>query len=223
VANTAARQQSFEVRTWGGRREGAGRKIVNARPALRHRAREELSPYQPVHVTLRMAEHVWNLRSQRSFEILHGALDDVRRQPDVRVTHYSIQGNHVHLIVEASGTRALANGIRALTIRLARRLNEMMRRSGPVFEDRFHAHILRTPSEVRNALRYVLCNFAGHAQRRGERVPKGWVDPFTSAVVQPPRAGQRPLWPEAVTSEPETWLLRTAVSVDARNGGLAGR
>jgi hypothetical protein len=52
-------------------------------------------------------------------------------------------------------------------IRIARGLNAMMGRTGPVFEDRYHAHVLRTPAEVRNALRYVLGNYSSHAARRG--------------------------------------------------------
>ena len=53
----------------------------------------------------------------------------------------------------------------------------MMGRKGPVLQDRYHAHVLRTPAEVRNALRYVLGNFESHAERRGEpRSTKGWVE-----------------------------------------------
>jgi REP element-mobilizing transposase RayT len=132
-----ARQQTFEFRTWGGRRDGSGRKASRSRPAIPHRVREEFRPYQPIHVTLRMADWVWNLRSQRSFAIIHGALAQLRRRDDVRITRFSIQGNHIHLIVEAEGPRALANGIRALSIRLSRRLNAMMGRRGPVLEDRY--------------------------------------------------------------------------------------
>ena len=129
---TAARQQAFEFRTWGGRRAGAGRKTSRPRAALPHRTREDFRPYQPVHVTLRMAEHVWNLGSQRSFAVIHGSLGDVRDRRDARVVDFSIQGNHIHLVVEASGPRALATAVRALTIRLARRLSRLFRCQQPV-------------------------------------------------------------------------------------------
>jgi hypothetical protein len=86
----------------------------------------------------------------------------------------------------------------------------MMERSGPVFDDRYHAHVLRTAAEVRNAVRYVLGNFASHARRRGEPVPEGFVDPFSSAAGSTPRAGQQSLWPEPGTQSAETWLLRAA-------------
>jgi REP element-mobilizing transposase RayT len=207
---SASRQRSFEFPVWGGKRDGAGRKSGRARPAMPHRLRETLRPYQPVHVTLRMAEHVWNLRSERSFGVIHGSVRDVRHRDDFRVPEFSIQGNHLHLIVEAAGGRALATGMRALTIRLARRLNAMMGRRGAILEDRYHMHVLRTPAEVRNAVRYVRGNFASHAARRGERIAAGWVDPYGSAAGREPRLGQRSLWPLPVTREAETWLLRSA-------------
>lgn len=133
-----------------------------------------------------------------------------RARPEARIVHFSIQGNHLHLIFEAESARGLAAAVRALSIRLARRLNRMMGRAGAVFEDRYHAHVLRSPAEVRNAVAYVLGNFASHACRRGEPVPAGWVDPFSSAVLKPPRKGQGSLFVEPPTRPARTWLLRTA-------------
>jgi REP element-mobilizing transposase RayT len=158
-----------------------------------------------------MAEWVWNLRSERSYRIVHAALRAARRRPGFRVVHFSVQGNHVHLIAEADGARAFALGVRALSIRLARRLNAMMGRSGPVLADRYHAHVLRTPAEIRNAVRYVLGNFESHAARRGEpKSTKGWVDPYSSAAGRAPREAQGSLFVEAATDPAGTWLLRRA-------------
>lgn len=209
-------QQALQFRTRGGWRAGAGRPSSSACPGVPHVAREAVRPYQPVHVTLRMSDAVWNLRSERSYAVIHRALESARRRPDARVVHFSIQGNHLHLIVEAAGTRALANAVRALSIRLARGLNRMMGRKGPVLEDRYHAHVLRTPAEVTNALRYVLGNFASHAERRGEPTPAGWRDPFSSAVVKAPREAQLPLFRQPVTRPAGTWLLKRA----ERDGGV---
>ncbi len=206
-----AEQQSFELKTWGGRRHGAGRKPSNPRGAIPHARREEVRAYHPVHVTLRVTEPVWNLRSERSYRIIDAAVRAARRVPGFRIVHFSVQGNHLHLIVEADGTRAFALGVRALSIRLARRLNAMMGRSGPVFSDRYHAHVLRTPAEVRNAVRYVLGNFESHAARRGEPTSsRGWVDPFSSAAAKAPREAQGSLFVEPATCAARTWLLRQA-------------
>jgi hypothetical protein len=119
------------------------------------------------------------------------------------VVHFSLLGNHVHLITEADDTTALALGMRALSVRIAMGLNVLMNRRGPVFSDRYHAHVLRTPSEVRHALAYVLGNFASHARRRGERVSPAFVDPYSSAAERGPDGQPPPV------SAPESWLLRS--------------
>ncbi len=203
-------QQSFELRTWGGKRRGAGRPSKRDGDALPHVARDAFTRPMPVHVTLTFAEHVWNLRSERSYAVIHRALEAARRRTDARVVHFTIIGNHLHLICEAESSDALSNAVRALSTRLTRGLNGMMGRTESVFADRYDAHVLRTAAEVRNAVRYVLGNFAGHAARRGERVREGWVDPFSSAVVKMPRVAQGALFAEAVTEKAGTWLLRAA-------------
>jgi putative transposase len=83
------RQQSFELKTWGGKRTGAGRKPASFREGIRHDPRDTVRASQPVHVTMRMADHVWNLRSERSFRIVEAALHGVRARRDFRVVHFS--------------------------------------------------------------------------------------------------------------------------------------
>lgn len=112
--------------------------------------------------------------------------------------------------MEAANEEALANGMRALSIRLARRLNAMMGRRGPVFAARYHTHVLRTVREAFNAVRYVLGNFASHAARRGERASPRFVDRFSSASGLAPRRAQLELFEEPATRPAETWLLRRA-------------
>ncbi len=202
-------QQSFELRTWGGNRRGAGRPSRRDREALPHVARDAFTRPMPVHVTLRFLDHVWNLRSERSFAVIHDALERARVRADFRVVHFSVLGNHLHLVCEAASSGALSNAVRALSIRLSGGLNRMMGRRGRVFADRSDAHVLRTPAEVRHAVRYVVGNFASHARRRGEPVREGFVDPFSSAAVKARRAAQGVLFAEPVTSAAGTWLLRT--------------
>ena len=82
-----------------------------------------------------------------------------------RLVHYSVMGNHVHLLVEAPDRTALARAMKGLGVRIARALNRVMRRSGRVVGDRYHAHILRTPSEVTRARQYLLSNARKHYGR----------------------------------------------------------
>src|SRR3979490_1470971 len=68
------RQLGLEFRTWGGKRACAGRKLQGARAGVAHRSRDEWTRPMPLHVTLRMAPHVYNLRSRRSFRVIGAAL-----------------------------------------------------------------------------------------------------------------------------------------------------
>jgi REP element-mobilizing transposase RayT len=176
---------------------------------MSHRARAAVSPERPHHVTVRMRRGTWNLRSQRCFGRIRSALEGVRSRGSFRVVHYSVQGNHVHLIVEGANRRALSNGMRALLIRIAKQLNIEMRARGSRFEDRYHETVLGSPTQVRNALKYV---FGNHAHHVGGAV----VDPYSSgpwfggwsaAVAMPrwlPCGGASP-----PISRPESWLLKS--------------
>ena len=60
--------------TWGGRRSGAGRRVLQARPGPPHGMRPEHDQRHPVHVTLRARPGVPSLRSERLFGDIRRAL-----------------------------------------------------------------------------------------------------------------------------------------------------
>jgi REP-associated tyrosine transposase len=93
---------------------------------------------------------------------------------DFRLVHYSLQGNHAHLVVEARDRAALGRGMMAIGSRLARAVNRVTGETGRVLADRYHVRLLPTPKEVRNALRYVLLNARRHAAK-AKRVVKDSV------------------------------------------------
>ncbi len=80
----------------------------------------------------------------------------------IRLVHYSVMTNHLHFVCEVQDEGALSRGIKGLSVRIARALNRIWKRSGRVFADRYHAHVLKTPREVRIVLAYVLRNATHH-------------------------------------------------------------
>ncbi len=157
--------------TWGGRRLGAGRKPSGPRAGVPHRARPAFCPRHPVHVTLRSV--LGCLRTPGVFPALACAIG-TSTCAGFRVIHFSVQADHVHLLIEALDRAALHAGIRGLLVRTSRAVNRRLGRSGPVWIGRYHRHDLRTPREVRNGLCYVLQNWKKHI-----RDARG-VDPFSS-------------------------------------------
>ncbi|MBI2392156.1 MAG: transposase [Deltaproteobacteria bacterium] len=180
----------------------------SGRAGVSHARRPAVSARRPHHVTVRVGHGVWNLRSQRCFSHIAGAMRAVRRREGFRVVHFSVQGNHVHLVTEADDRRALTNGLRALLIRVALRLNRLMARRGPLFADRYHERVLASPTQVRNVLRYVFGNHARHLAQVGKVGFAPGADPFCSAHPSHAVARAGPL-----TSDPESWLLRVGWTV----------
>src|SRR5690606_12021460 len=111
--------------------------------------------------------------------------------------------------VEAGDEVALARGLQGLGVRIARRLNAHLERRGRLVRERYHARILRTPREVRNALVYVLNNRRKHARQRGLPAPAPtWFDPCSSAGSF--TGWQRPPPPtERFVARARTWLMTT--------------
>src|SRR4029450_11337981 len=94
------------------------------------------------------------------------SLAEASERGSFRVAHYSLQGDHAHLIVEAQGKDALACGMKSIGARLARAVNRVSVRGGPVLDGRYHHRSLRSPREVRRALAYVLLNARRHLAKR---------------------------------------------------------
>src|SRR5581483_11459721 len=161
-----SKQLGLTFRTRGGKRHGAGRKMQGARPRVSHKTRPVLRRRFPVHVTVRMREGVSGLRSKSCFSALKNAFN-------------------------AANARS---GL-GLDVRMALALNRLMRRRGKVFADRCHAVVLKTPTQTKRALHYVVHNRQHHAPGR---YAVDWRDPFASA--------------EAPLVAPRTWLLASSGS-----------
>src|SRR5260221_2231296 len=114
----------------GGKRPGAGRKPKGPRALVSHKLRPRFEKPSPVHVTLRVQNHVWNLRSSRSFRRIKRCFEKSRGRFGARLIEFSVQGNHLHLILEADGNESLSRAMQGLCIRIAKSLNAMMRRPG---------------------------------------------------------------------------------------------
>ena len=191
---------------WGGRRKGSGPKRRGERANVSHRTRVVFADRLPVEVTLRVQAGLPSLRGLREFTALRGAMTAGCEREGFRLVHFSVLSNHMHLIVEGDSRPTLARGLQGLSIRMARALNRLWRRAGNVFADRYHDRILRSPREVWNALRYVLCN----ARKHGAWTSRTRHDPFSSAPWFDGWRGAPAKTEEASpASRARSWLLRT--------------
>ncbi len=134
-------------------------------------------------ITTRLVDGLPNLRRERTIALLRGALAAGADRFGFRLVEYSIQTNHLHFVAEGEDARPIARGMQGLLVRVAKALNRHWSRRGKVLVDRYHARILSTPREVRNALVYVLQNARKHsAQLTGVDACssgpwfQGWLD-----------------------------------------------
>ena len=162
---------------------------------MSHHRRPRFEKPAAVQVTLRVGDHVWNLRSRRCFEVIEACLAAARERFGLRVIEFTVLGNHLHLVVEADNDDALSRGMQGLNIRIAKALNRLMDRKGHVFADHYHSRLLRSPTELVNAIAYVLGNAARHYGESGQ-------DRFSSRAYEA-------LHRQKILSHPRTWLLRS--------------
>jgi putative transposase len=194
-------QLSFQIKRHDGMPAGAGRPRLAARPNAPHRPRERHDPRHPVHVTMRAAVPV-SLRSGRVCAGVQRALRTASHD-GFRVLEFSIQPDHLHLVVEGDSGNALRRGLQGLAIRAAKAVNRILHRRGKVWADRHHTRELRTPREARNALVYVLANWIKHVRNAWGLDPASsarWFSGWTTAPVSP--TSSPPVAPA------RTWLAR---------------
>jgi putative transposase len=194
---------AFAFMNHGGKRKGAGRKAKRYADGSRvepsHQRRPRFTKSRPLHVTLEVNEEVPNLRAANMARVVSDAIGRANRRVDFRVVHVCLLGTHVHLICEADGPEALASGMKSLNATIAKAVNKRLWRKGPVLASRYHLHVLRTKTEVRNAVQYVLRN----AERHGlHEAWSRWVGGTDAAALALPRpdplstAAWFPYWAE---------------------------
>jgi REP element-mobilizing transposase RayT len=218
------RQVELVFRTHGGKRRGAGRKPKGQRAGQRHAARPAHNPRHPVHVTMRVVGSASGLRRKDTYLALREATIVTARREDFRITHMSIQRDHLHLIVEADSKRALSKGVQGFSISAARQINRAItarggdRRTGRVIADRYHSRPLTSPRAVRNAIAYLLGNWRHHGEDRAPFAQTWKVDPFSSGATffdWRELESSPVLWPLPPTYHPlivlraRTWLLQS--------------
>jgi REP element-mobilizing transposase RayT len=205
----------------GGKRRGAGRKRKLRWSSGRNEAREKFTGWTAFHITLRVTPDIGPLRRPAAYHAIREAMEVVLARPNFKIVHVSLETDHVHLIVEAADERALGTGMRAFQISAARRLNALVAdgRCGQVFVARYFPRKLGSPTQARNAIRYVLCNWRHHGEDESSaEVRYLAVDYYSSGpsfsgwselehTPQPFDRHEGRYKPLPVAS-PTTWLLR---------------
>lgn len=136
----------------GGRRPGSGRKRIHSQ-GVSHRIREQITLNRPLHVNFKVKT---SIRNKACLKVLKRAIKNASSH-GLRILHFSLESNHVHLILEAFDNSILTRGMRSLTITFSKGV-----RKGRIQLERYHLHVLKTLRETKNAIHYVLFNHQKH-------------------------------------------------------------
>jgi hypothetical protein len=96
----------------------------------------------------------------------------------MRIHHYCVMSNHMHLVVKATNKAALARAMKGLNIRIARSLNKLWKRTGHLFAERFHVAIVRAQARYGKALTHLINYVINNASHHGLQLTG--VDPYCS-------------------------------------------
>lgn len=146
--------------THGGRRPNAGRKRIHSK-GVAHTKREKINQRTPMHINFKFK---CSIRNKQCLAYIKSAIQNAQTQ-GMRVLHFSLQSNHIHIIAEADNNVILSKGMRSLTITFAKLIGR-----GRVQLERYHLHVLKTLQETKNAIHYVLFNQQKHANTKASTI-----------------------------------------------------
>ncbi len=191
----------------GGRRPGSGRRRIHSK-GVAHRMREEVSTRVPMDINFKYKAFIKN---KQCLKLLKKAILNARSH-GLRVIHFSLQSNYIHLIVESENNSILTTGMRSLTVTFAKGLKK-----GRVQLERYHLHVLRSIRETKNAVRYVVFNQQKHEKGTYSKVDeyssvlshKEWIKEFAKRGKMTLLIGKRSEWE---SDKVRSYLLRISMA-----------
>ena len=144
-----------------------GRKPLPWRQGAPHRKRVTFTSWSALHVTLSLRPGLPSLRNWACIGSALRAFRACKEKEDFRILAWTIQSNHLHLVVEAGSSLALTRNLQGLQVRLAKGWNRLWKRKSPVFAGRFHARLVGPKEDPRRLLAYVLKNHMRHGRVDG--------------------------------------------------------
>ena len=162
----------------GGWRPGSGRRR-SRKAGVPHQTRPRVNRHLVVHVTMKVQDGLRGLRNGSEHQEVWRHLVAGSQRDGFRIVHATVQSNHLHLLCEGDSRNTLWRGLCGVATRIAKGLNRLWGRRGPVFQDRSHDRVMGSPAEVRRALAYLFGNAAHH----GRPPREGFVDARSTAPL----------------------------------------
>lgn len=138
----------------------SGRKPLHDR-GIRHVKRDRITKLTSMHITIKVRENKADIKSKKILNALHHAIWRARLKR-IRVIHYTLEFNHVHLLVEADCHKVMHRGMQAFGISIAKAINKFKMKTGQVYKNRYHLKKITNPVQLKNVLHYIFHNGVHH-------------------------------------------------------------
>lgn len=157
--------------------KNAGRRAIHD-IGIRHTKRMEINRPSALHLTIKLKKADIKIQNKAILKILRYAILRARLQ-GLKIIHYSLEHDHVHLhlYVECDDNEILGRSMKAFGVTLVKKMNKYFHKKGSAYKHRYHLRILKSASEVKNVINYILKN--GMKHKRTNRV----FDFYNSAIV----------------------------------------
>lgn len=140
--------------------KGAGRKALHDK-GIRHTERETIKKLSSLHLTIKIERNKAGLKNKTVLALLHKAIMKARKI-GLGIIHYTLEYDHVHLLVEASDNEILGKGMQSFGICFSKGINKYKTQKGQVYKTRYHLRVLKTFREIKNVLNYIFGNAVKH-------------------------------------------------------------
>ena len=153
--------------------KNAGRKALHD-PGIRHTSRALISRPSALHLTIKLKKA--DIQNKVVLRILKHAIFRSRLQ-GLKVIHFSLEYDHVHLYVECGDNHVLGKSMKAFGVSFVKGINKYKKSLGSLYKYRYHLHIIKSAREAKNVINYILKNGIKHG--RTLKV----INPYNSALV----------------------------------------
>ncbi|HYQ24557.1 REP-associated tyrosine transposase [Stenotrophomonas sp.] len=116
------------------------------------------APGFPQHIVQRGNDRQVVFFSNRDPALYLGLLRDCAHEHRCRIHAYVLMGNHVHLLVTPDAPGGMSRMMQAVNRTYVRHVNERERRTGSLWEGRFHSTVIDTDRYLLACQRYIELN-----------------------------------------------------------------
>ena len=140
--------------------KGAGRPRVHD-PGIAHRSRPFLERASSLHLTIKVKAIKAEMKNKAVLSMLKRAILNARKK-GLKIIHYSLEFDHVHLLVEADDNAELAIGMQSFGVTLSKAINRMRKMKGAVYKHRYHFRQISSSRELKYVMKYIFSNGVKH-------------------------------------------------------------